>query len=79
MQNAGLKIIAEVTRADGSTAQVLVFDQRGLTNEQLRQLQREVVTPVAASLMQIMAAWGNEQDEKLASASSSPTAGKAIG
>jgi hypothetical protein len=75
MENAGLKVTVEVSRADGSTAQVLMLDQRGLTYVQLLELQQKAVTPCAQALFDIMARWGNEAAKKASDApAASPTA-----
>ena len=60
MKNSGLKITVEVIREDGSTAQTVMFDQRGLEYVQLLELQQKAVTPCATAVMEIMARWGKE-------------------
>lgn len=60
MKNAGLKIAVEVTREDGSLAQQIVFDQRGLTYAQLLELQAKVVAPCANTIMEMLARWNTE-------------------
>jgi len=77
MEQAGLRITVDVFRSDGSTAQTIMLDQRGLTYIQLLELQQKAVTPCAAAIMEIMGRWGKEAMEgAMSSASSSPTAGK---
>ena len=60
MKNAGLKITADIMREDGSLAQQVVFDQRGLTYIQLLELQQKALLPVSQTLLEIMARWGQE-------------------
>ena len=60
MKNAGLKITAEVFREDGSVAQTIVFDQRGLEYTQLLDLQAKAVAPCAATIMELMAKWNED-------------------
>jgi hypothetical protein len=60
MDNAGLKITVEVSRADGSLAQQVVFDQRGLTYEQLLELQAKAVMPCTDAVRNVIARWAAE-------------------
>lgn len=60
MKNAGLRITAEVFREDGSTAQTIIFDQRGLSYLQLLELQQKAVAPCASTLMEMLARWRQE-------------------
>lgn len=64
MKNAGIKISAEITREDGSVAQTLFFDQRGLTYLQLLEIQQKVVVPVVQGLMLISDNWMKQALEK---------------
>ena len=64
MKNAGIKISAEITREDGSVAQTLLFDQRGLTYLQLLEIQQKVVVPVVQGLMLISDNWMKQALEK---------------
>lgn len=71
MKNAGLRITAEVFREDGSTAQQIVFDQRGLTYAQLLELQAKAVAPCANAVMEMMARWNTEAAERAGKESAS--------
>lgn len=73
MKNAGLKINVEVTREDGSIAQRIEFDQRGLTEEQLLELQSKAVAPCANAVMEILARW-NAEAAAAAKGKASPSA-----
>jgi hypothetical protein len=80
VENAGLRITVEVFRQDGSMAQTIMFDQRGLTYLQLLELQQKAVQPCAAAITEVMARWGNEAVQAAtATASSTPDAKKASG
>jgi len=66
MNNAGLKIECTVSREDGSVAQIIMFDQRGLSYAQLLELQADAVTPCCAAVMAILAGWNNAANAKAA-------------
>jgi len=65
VKNSGLRVSVEVLREDGTLAQQIVFDQRGLTYVQLLELQQKAITPCAEALMAIMATWGKEAAKKV--------------
>lgn len=64
MKNSGLRITVDVLREDGSQAQTIMFDQRGLEYVQLLELQQKAVQPCAAAIMEIMARWGKDAEAK---------------
>ncbi len=74
MKNAGLRITVDVMREDGSVAQTVMFDQRGLTYVQLLELQQKAVQPCAQAVMDIMARWGKEAAAAAAAPATTPTA-----
>jgi hypothetical protein len=65
MENAGIRISASVIREDGSIAQEIVFDQRGLTGVQLHQLQDQAITPCVAAVMRVLDGWGPAAQAKV--------------
>ena len=69
MENAGIRITAEVVREDGSRAQLTEFVQNGLTALQLLEVQEQAVLPCAAALLKITAGWGAAAKEKAAAVS----------
>lgn len=71
MKKSGLKIVCEVTREDGSLAQHIVFDQRGLDYKQLLELQAKAIAPCANVVMELMSRWNEEAGK---SPSTTPTA-----
>jgi peptide methionine sulfoxide reductase MsrA len=73
MKNVGFRMFVEVTREDKSRAQAVEFDQRGLSYEQLLELQEKVVDPAAAALQAITTGWRNTAKN---AASDSPSSGK---
>jgi hypothetical protein len=60
MDNAALKIVVEVSRADGSLAQQVVFHQLGMTYEQLLELQAKAVMPCTDAVRAVVAGWAAE-------------------
>ena len=55
MENAGLRFQVDVLHEDGSMAQQLVFDQRGLNQALLLELQQKAVFPLVSTLTELMA------------------------
>lgn len=60
MENAGFKIECVITREDGSVAQRSLFEQFGLTDEQLNEVQDGVVPSVVQTILSITAGWNKK-------------------
>ena len=63
MKNAGIKITVETSREDGSLAQQIVFDQRGLDAAALLEVQAKGVMPMAQALLELAAKWNQVSAE----------------